>query len=177
MRRGEKTSVSNRYRYLTALNPGLPGPESALSTSNRSALGRGRRSNSRRVHSSTSAMSPVSIKFGLAPKCCDGRVEDGRGGLGPMANTPFPVPAQKQTLRTAGRRWQTGNSRKRLLLRLLLFRHRSPLHIRIVPTPSSPQIGSPTVCSPTRPHCGTLHRNRLRHGLHRPDVFSCRRID
>jgi len=25
----------------------------------------------------------------------NGRVEDGRGGLGPMANTPFPVPAHR----------------------------------------------------------------------------------
>jgi hypothetical protein len=25
----------------------------------------------------------------------EGRVEDGRGGLGPMANTPFPIPAHQ----------------------------------------------------------------------------------
>jgi hypothetical protein len=34
MTANEKTSVSNRYRYRTAFNPGLPGPASAPSTSN-----------------------------------------------------------------------------------------------------------------------------------------------
>jgi hypothetical protein len=33
----EKTSVNNRYRYLTAFNPGLPRPWSGPSTSNRLA--------------------------------------------------------------------------------------------------------------------------------------------
>ena len=29
------------------------------------------------------------------PNVCSGRVEDGRGSLGPMANAPFPIPAHQ----------------------------------------------------------------------------------
>src|SRR6516162_5733795 len=43
----------------------------------------------------SSALGFKAVIYSLPPIGGDGRVEDGRGSLGPMANAPFPIPAHR----------------------------------------------------------------------------------